>query len=192
MVRKGALLGAFEVECYFAHPITRTMKYRLFLGLLLAGLSLGFASAQAYKTALGLRISPYYGATFKHFVGGERAIEAILMTRRGGFGLTGLYEIHTPAFGVDKLYAYGGIGAHVNVFRRRYRYIWDWDDDRDAEVRVSQERLLSAGIDLILGLEYTIDKLPFTFSLDWKPALNLIGDYGLSADQFALSVRFVF
>jgi hypothetical protein len=168
------------------------MKKLRIIFLVMVGCMMLEAQAQDYQNALGLRISPYYGVTFKHFFNGERAFEGIFMSRRGGFGVTGLYEIHTPLFSVPRLQAYGGIGAHINIYRDKYRRTWDWDDSRDTDLRISQDHYLAAGIDMILGIEYTIEKLPFNFALDWKPALNLIGDYGLSADQLALSVRFVF
>lgn len=154
--------------------------------------------AQDYKTSLGLRIGPYYGVSFKHFTRDTRAIEAILVTRRRGIGITGLYEIHTPAFTIDRLQAYGGIGGHVNVFDRYDAGFWDWEDDKRNNgngrggIDLGDDNLLNLGLDMILGLEYTLTGLPFNISLDWKPAINLIGNYGLSAEQFALSFRFVF
>lgn len=148
--------------------------------------------AQDYKTALGLRIGPYYGVTLKHFLQKEgRAIEGILMTRNEGFSITGLYEAHTTAFSVERLTAYGGIGGHVNFFEHKNNDDWDWDDEDDS-IKAGDNTYMSMGIDMILGLEYTFSKLPFNLSLDWKPALNLIGDYGISTNQFALSIRFVF
>jgi len=170
--------------------------------LLITFLLLGFAKldAQDYKTSLGLRIGPYYGVSFKHFIRDSRAIEAILVTRRRGVGITGLYEIHTPAFAVKRLQAYGGIGGHVNVFNRYDSDYWDWDDDKRNNgngngrggIDLGDNNLLNLGLDMILGLEYTFTGLPFNISLDWKPSINLIGNYGLSAEQFALSFRFVF
>lgn len=171
---------------------------RNFLPLLLIVMLLGMnpLQAQDYKTSLGLRIGPYYGVTFKHFVEDTRAIEAILVTRRGGVGLTGLYEIHTPAFKVERLKAYGGIGGHVNVFNRYDSEFWGWDriypGDRVGGIELGDENIMNLGLDMILGLEYTFTGLPFNLSLDWKPAINLIGNYGLSADQFAVSFRFIF
>lgn len=162
----------------------------LLIGLILSSTTL---SAQDYKTSLGLRISPYYGVTFKHFIKSDRALEAILSTRKGGVSFTGLYEVHTPAFSANRLQAFGGIGGHINIFRDRYNDFWDWDNDKyDNRIRLDDEHRLSIGIDMILGLEYTFTDLPFNLSVDWKPALNLIGDYGISANQFALSFRFIF
>ncbi|MEM6805805.1 MAG: hypothetical protein AAF696_30680 [Bacteroidota bacterium] len=150
--------------------------------------------AQDYTTSLGLRIGPYYGVTVKHFTQAKRALEFILVSRRGGVGVTGLYEIHTPAFKLERLQAYGGIGGHINVFNRFDDNFWDWDDDDRGRngIDVGNDRRMNIGLDMILGLEYTLKDLPFNLSLDWKPAINIIGDYGLSSDQVAISFRFVF
>lgn len=148
--------------------------------------------AQDYATALGLRIGPYYGVTLKHFFDEKKAVEAILVTRRGGLGLTGLYEIHTPAFKTERLKAFGGIGGHVNIYRYDSHRYWDWDDDRGNGIAVGNDSRMHIGLDMILGLEYTLTELPFNIGIDWKPAINLIGDQGISSDQVAISLRFVF
>lgn len=141
------------------------------------------------QTSVGLRIGPYYGITLKHSYKANRAVEGIFMTRRGGASITGLYEVMTPALGVDNLQAFVGIGAHLNLFRYRNRAYWDWDEEDDVPIR--SEDHITIGVDMILGLDYTFDQLPLAIGLDWKPALNLIGDYGLSVNQYALSMRFI-
>lgn len=146
-------------------------------------------SAQNYQTSVGLRFSPYYGVTVKHFMNQSRALEGLLSTRRGGVGITGLYEIHSAAFSTPGLSWFGGIGGHLNFFHKNYRSVWDWDDKYDNWR--DRSRQVSIGVDMILGLEYTLSTLPFNLGIDWKPALNLIGDHGFSADQLALSFRFI-
>lgn len=166
------------------------MKY-LFAALLVFSLtSLG---AQDYKTSAGLRIGSYYGLTIKHFIKSDRALEGILLTRNGGANFTGLYEIHTPAFSAERLKAYGGIGGHISVFDRdNNRWYWYRGNGNREGVFFGDNSQLAIGVDMILGLEYTINTLPFNISIDWKPALNIIGDSGLSTNQIALSFRFVF
>ena len=106
-------------------------------------------------------------------------------------GITGLYEIHTTAFQVPRLKAFGGIGGHVNVFRYNNSRYWYWGDGRRG-ILVGDDSRMHIGLDMILGIEYTLVDLPFNFGIDWKPAINLIGDQGLSGDQVAVSLRFVF
>jgi hypothetical protein len=43
------------------------------------------------------------------------ALEGILGIRNHGLVVTGLYEIHQPAFNVPKLKFYYGFGAHVGA-----------------------------------------------------------------------------
>lgn len=172
------------------------MKNIILLSVVFLLLGTTKLTAQDYNTSLGLRIGPYYGVTFKHFVQENRAIEAILVTRRRGVGLTGLYEIHTPAFATKRLQAYGGIGGHVNIFNRYDSGFWGWDraypGNGNGGIGVGGDNVMTIGLDMILGLEYTLTDLPFNLSVDWKPAINIIGNYGLSANQFAISFRFIF
>ncbi|HBZ20540.1 MAG TPA: hypothetical protein DEO60_05385, partial [Bacteroidales bacterium] len=49
-----------------------------------------FASAQDYKTGVGLRLGFSNGLTIKHFVSQRSALEGLLSTRWRGFELTGL------------------------------------------------------------------------------------------------------
>ncbi|RMG22344.1 MAG: hypothetical protein D6730_16640 [Bacteroidetes bacterium] len=171
------------------------MKQVLITLVALLCLLLPQSRAQDYQTALGMRIGPYYGLTFKHFLAETSALELILITRSRGAGFTGLYEIHRPLLDVSGLRAYGGIGGHVNVFRYRPKNDspWNWDNDQEGDGLVLGDAYrMQIGMDMLLGVEYKIEDFPFNLSLDWKPALNLIGDQGLSADQVAISIRFVF
>ncbi|MCK5823646.1 MAG: hypothetical protein KAG95_06555 [Bacteroidales bacterium] len=138
-------------------------------------------NAQDYKTAIGVRGGLANGLTVKHFVSKNAAFEGILSTRWQGFNITGLYEIHKQAFDTDRLNWYYGAGAHVGF--------WDgsnvsWADDNESYSVI--------GIDGILGLEYNFKEIPINISLDWKPALNLVGYSGFWGDGGALSVRYIF
>ncbi len=63
-----------------------------------------FSYSQDYTTGIGLRGGPSNGLTVKHFISQKAALEGILTTRWGGFGLTGLYEINVPIKSVSRLY----------------------------------------------------------------------------------------
>ncbi len=166
------------------------MKKLFLLSACICFWSAGNLQAQDYTTALGLRLGPYYGVSLKHFFSVEKAGELILVTREQGVGITGLYEFHTSAFNTPRLQAYGGIGGHLNMFNSNKRKYWDWDDEPGN--RSGDDREIHIGLDMILGIEYTLTELPFMIGLDWKPAINLIGDQGYSTNQLALSFRFVF
>ena len=141
------------------------------------------ASAQdnTYKTAAGIRAGLSAGLTIKHFTSERGALEGIVSSRWGGVNITGLYEIHDIAFDEPGLRWYYGFGGHIGF----------WDGDRNPWFDDNETHTV-VGVDLILGMEYTIPGSPVNLSLDWKPAVNLIGDSGFLADEFAFSLRFAF
>jgi hypothetical protein len=141
-----------------------------------------FSNAQDYNTGIGLRGGFSNGITLKHFIGTNTAIEGILSSRRGGFQLTGLYELHYSFFDTERLNWYFGGGAHIGFWDGNHAYYWD-DPNRSYTV---------VGIDGILGLEYNFREVPINLSLDWKPAYNFFGYSGFWADGGAISVRYIF
>lgn len=145
--------------------------------------TLTFVNAQqSYSTGIGLRGGLANGLTVKHFIGEKAALEGILSTRWKGFTVTGLYEIQQTAFDTPGLYWYYGVGAHVGFWDGYDGHPWFDDDDNYTVI----------GIDGILGLEYAFAEIPFSISLDWKPAFNLTGHSGLWADSGGLSLRYIF
>lgn len=136
---------------------------------------------QSYNTAIGARVGNSNGATVKHFIGYQSALEGIVSTRWQGFNFTGLYELQYPIGNVENFYWFIGAGGHIGA--------WDgdnnpWFEDRDDHVVI--------GIDGIIGMEYTLKEAPLNFGIDWKPSLNLVEHSGFWGDEFALSVRFAF
>lgn len=157
------------------------MKKRFLLLAAIITLIAGSAPAsygQLYDTGIGARLGFFNGLTVKHFLQEDRAIEGILSSsvRWQGLIVTGLYEFQRPFPDVDNLEWFFGGGVHVGVFQEgRYR-------DTDVTSLV--------GISLIAGVEYTFEEFPFSVSLDWKPAFNILGRYDWWGDQVALSVRY--
>ena len=100
----------------------------------------------------------------------------------GGFHLTGLYEIHGQAFGVNGLNYYYGAGAHYGSFPGEAGRKYYTNPDKTYTV---------LGIDGILGLEYNFGEFPFNVSLDFKPSLNFSGGELFWPDELALSIRYV-
>ena len=140
-----------------------------------------FSNAQDYNTGIGLRGGLSNGLTIKHFLGEKVAIEGILTSRWSGFSITGLYEIHNQAFGVDRLNWYYGFGGHVGF--------WNGDDVKWAD---DNSNYTVIGIDGILGMEYNFNEIPINLSIDWKPAFNIIGYSGFWGDGGAISIRYIF
>jgi len=157
------------------------MKKLVFISIILIAGSLININAQDYRSSVGLRAGLSYGATLKHFIATSDALEGILTTRWGGFNITGLYERHSRAFDVDRMYFYYGGGAHIGVWGGGSN---PWFDDNETYTVI--------GVDGIIGLEYVFTEIPFNISLDWKPGFNLIGYSGFWGDELALSFRFVF
>lgn len=148
---------------------------------LILGLSV-FSSASDYNAAIGLRGGfGESGLTYKQFMSRSAAFEGLLHVGWGGFGVTGLYEIHQNAFDVDRLNWYYGFGAHLgmrdgtrNPYSKRYDYTY-----------------FGLGIDGIIGIEYCFIEAPINISLDIKPAIDIIEYFG-PAGGAGVSIRYMF
>jgi hypothetical protein len=154
---------------------------KFFLSLALALCIVNVARAQDYNTGIGFRGGPFLGLTVKHFIGERSALEGLLCTRWQGFEVTGLYEIHNPAFDVNRLKWYYGVGAHLGFYNGDNT---TWGDLGNTYTVV--------GIDGIIGLEYSFDEIPINLSLDWKPSFSFVGYSHFFPDGAALSIRYIF
>lgn len=152
--------------------------------LVISFLSISLLSnAQMYDSSVGVRLGPENGISFKHFLSNDRAVEAIASFRWRGVNVTGLYEIHHLAFDIEGLFWYYGGGAHFGIWGT-YSPWYDAADSRNSN--------FAAGIDGVIGFEYTFREYPVNISIDWKPAINLIGNFHPWVDGTALSVRYIF
>ncbi|MDP4223560.1 MAG: hypothetical protein Q8868_09630 [Bacteroidota bacterium] len=153
--------------------ILLTLTFVLFLTL--------SSSGQDYNTGVGLRLGFYNGLAVKHFLGDRSAVEGILVTRWRGFELTGLYEMHNQAFDIERLRWYFGGGGHIGF--------WNGDNTPWGE-RATNYTL--AGIDGVLGIEYSFREVPINVGLDWKPEVNFTGYSVFWPEGGALSIRYIF
>lgn len=135
------------------------------------------AYSQEYQTAGGIRAGLLFGASVKHFINQNEALEGLLATRWGGINLTGLYEYHKP-LKTSKLYWYYGGGAHLAFYNGFYA-----QDNKSYTI---------VGIDGIIGLEHTFANSPINISIDYKPAIHFGTIFSLGPDEFAVSIRYVF
>lgn len=155
-------------------------KIVLALTLIISMTALSYA--QDYQTAVGIRGGLSNGITAKKFLGDKSAVEGILSTRWSGFNITGLYEIHSDnAFDVERLNWYYGVGGHIGFWNGTYT---TWGTAGTSYTVI--------GIDGIIGMEYNFMEIPINISLDWKPALNLVGNREFWPDGGAASVRYYF
>lgn len=158
------------------------MKKILITCLIVLGL-VSVSNGQDYKTGIGLRAGLANGLTIKHFTREKSAVEFILSSRWRGFDVTGLYEVHNQAFNTERLKWFIGFGGHIGFWNGDYTYkYWGYEGTS----------YTVAGIDGILGLEYSFTEVPINLSLDWKPAFNFVGYNGFWVDGGALSIRYIF
>ena len=144
-------------------------KITLFAVFVTSFLLLGKQShAQDYNTAVGLKFGGYEnGVSFKYFMTSNTALEGVLGLRSHGAVITGLYEIHQPAFNTPLLKFYYGFGAHAgSVGKGVYKRFGSSDN-------VYNDSHILLGADGVLGLEYKIETAPIAISLDLNPRLEL-------------------
>jgi hypothetical protein len=142
-----------------------------------------------YNTGIGIRFGYDGGASIKHFIKENAALEGILSAAWGyrGFRLTGLYEVHKQLPNAEGFKWYFGGGAHVGFYDGYY-----WNGYHNGKNIYYYDRLYTiVGVDGILGLEYKFEDAPFTLGLDVKPYVNLWG-WGSHFWDGGFSARYVF
>ena len=141
------------------------------------------ASAQDYKTALGVRLSSSAAMvnnsiSFKQFISENNAIEAYF-----SFGeplaLGAMLEFHKPlaASGLRYFYGAGGYIGFVKV------------------VNVNTQKTNTEpnfGAQGVIGLDYKFPNVPLNLSLDWKPELNIVSDINFEPAAIGFTARFTF
>jgi hypothetical protein len=160
--------------------------------VLVTGLTL---NAQDYKTSVGLRAGipfvPYglysnvsFGATIKHFLDKTNAVEGMVTSSYNGIVATGLFENeHWTGF-YPGINWYWGLGAHVGLWSNGVN-VYNNSNQVDSGGP-------GAGVDGILGVEYTFEDFPLNVSVDVHPNANVIGYRGWNLVNMAVSVRYVF
>lgn len=158
----------------------------LLLAILLITGNVQSARAE-YRTALGLRMNGGYGISLRHMITDKNSIEGMLHSRWRGLVLTGLYQANFPVFTEPGFRFYMGAGGHIGFWNRKYHPWWD-----EKKNRYEDGQAAVIGIDGQIGLEYTFANIPLNLSIDWKPAINLIGINNYWGSDAALSVRYAF
>lgn len=148
---------------------------KLFLTCFLA---LGLLAANAqYKNSLGLALGSPSGISYKTFIASSKALDFTLGLSGNFFTLTAMYEIHAPI--QNNLQWYYGPGAHIGS--------WSGHDYGSGAF---------LGVDGVVGIEFNPD-IPFAFSLDLRPGINLIGnEYNDTHNWFfwqsQFAIRYIF
>lgn len=162
----------------------RFFRFTLLL-LLFAGLS-QTATAQDYKSAVGLRLGYPWSVSYKTFLGGSNKAVEVYAGYRGftgynWFSVNGAYLVHRDIDSVDGLQWYFGGGAGAQF--------WGYDVENDFTSG-------TFSISGYLGLEYTFEDAPIAITADWVPTYFLGSNIGFGfnsfgADYGALGVRYV-
>ena len=169
----------------------------------------GGGGASGYSTGIGLRGGGYSsGLTIKHFLGSKNgvAIEGLLTTeyKAKGARLTILGEKHLPLADVKGLQFYYGAGFHAGAYEGRYYFADEryYYKGRKGDVYFlannrnsyyyDEATYIAFGADLILGLEYKLQDLPFVVGLDYKPYFDVFNGYTGFYNDAAVSLRFTF
>ena len=152
------------------------------LVVLLTG-SLYTASAQGYKTALGVRLSSSNAmqnnsVSFKQFISDKTAIEA-LFTFGDPLALGALLEIHKPLNPEGLTWFYGG-GGYIGFVKKLNTNTGKEGTDPNF------------GAQGVIGLDYKFNNIPLNISLDWKPELNLVNDINFEPAAIGFTARFTF
>lgn len=153
-------------------------KIILMLSLIISLQSL----SQQYESVVGVRGGILNSISYKTALNDFSVAEGIVSFWRKGILVTGLYNIQNPLTieGEQFEWYYGG-GAHIGFFNSKYATFLESDSSSEVVI----------GIDGVIGMEYTFTNIPLNLSLDFKPALNLIGYTGLWLDHLSLGVRYV-
>lgn len=117
-----------------------------------------------FRYAVGLRGGDPAGLSFKYNMTGSSSVEILAGFWSNWATATFLYERRSPFFSIDGMRWYYGGGGHAGFSTGTY-------------YRAGQEYTrggaFSAGLDVIVGLEYKIPQVPFAVSLDLKPAIEV-------------------
>lgn len=148
--------------------------------VLLFALSVTLAHAQApYNRALGLKFPGGFSLTYKKFVTDTRNLEGQVTIWHKGFRAAGLYEFNFYTFDkVPDLSWFVGPGAHLGFWKNEFKNNYNSSVD--------------LGIDGIIGLDYKIKNAPVDVSVDWQPAVTLIGSAGFTPAFGGFAIRYTF
>ena len=136
--------------------------------------------AQApYNRALGLKFPGGLSLTYKKFFTDTRNLEAQFTAWHEGFRVAGLYEFNFYSFDkVPELSWFVGPGAHIGFWKSTYEKEYGSKAD--------------VGIDGIIGLDYKFKNVPINVSVDWQPAVTLIGSAGFTPVFGGIAIRYTF
>ena len=136
-------------------------------------------TGSSYTQAIGIKFPGGLSVTYKKFVTDTRSIEGEATAWNKGFRVAGFYEFNYFSFtNVEGLAWFVGPGAHIGFWKDEYSK--DYNSKADI------------GIDGIIGLDYKFKGVPINASVDWEPAVTLVGTAGFTPVYGGVAVRYVF
>ncbi len=148
------------------------MRKILFV-LLLTTIIITVHAQAPYDRALGLKFPGGFSLTY------TRNLEGQFTLWHKGFRAAGLYEFNFYTFDkVPELSWFVGPGAHVGFWKSEFKKTYGSQID--------------LGIDGIIGLDYKIKNAPINVSVDWEPAVTLIGSAGFTPAFGGFAIRYTF
>lgn len=151
------------------------------------------AFSQAENTSIGLRGGGVSGFTIKTVDYNDlKGFELILGYQKEGARLVGMLEKFNPIKEdrLANLYVISGVGAHTG-------YI-SYDENvvtvvNGVQYYSYQKRYAPViGADLLIGIEYHFESVPFNVSLDYKPYIEFFGEKTFNIDfwDIGFSLRY--
>lgn len=150
--------------------------------------------SQDYKSALGIRGGVTNGLFFETFADEENAFRIQLSGRDDGFQLTLLKNRYLPVWldYSEHLFVFFGYGAHAGY--GKYIQRREYYQDGKVYAYYTNRIMPLFGLDANLGLEYRLYRWPFSFSVEYKPYMQFLGEhfFDVNMADFAFSVKYTF
>lgn len=151
-----------------------------------------FVFSQSENTSIGLRGGGVSGFTVKMVDYDLRAFEIIVGYQKGGARLLGMIEKLVPIKEdrIAGLYIVSGVGAHsgyISFNEESYKMV---NGVRYYSYKKTYAPII--GADLMIGIEYHFESVPFNISLDYKPYMEFFGEKTFKMDfwDIGFSLRY--
>jgi hypothetical protein len=152
-----------------------------------------YRSHAQYYTGIGARLGKFSsGVSAKHFFDANNAksLELFLgktKIARGGYIGKLFYEnqipFTTPLLQIPLDFIFGG-GVHLAYFPKDYYRLGD------GELIPYGDKILSAGVDAIIGAEYKVPIIPITLGVELNPFLDVLNP-GPEYLDFSVTIRYM-
>ncbi len=157
---------------------------QLICSLALFVIVFSFVDAQNYNAAIGARFGSPLSVSFKKFINDAHAVEAYVGFRNfstyNWFTVSGAYQVHKDIDSIDGLQWYYGLGGSA--------YFWSFDFEFLGDRSVGT----TFGIQGYLGLDYKLENIPVSLTVDWVPTFFVNGfGSGFGGGYGALGIRYV-